>query len=130
MGAVFIFSTHKNRTLLKNVQKENGSFKHYLTSTLTQNLEELEFQLSEIVDELRELQFDVTKLYQDKISWNSVSKSLPEPSKMVLLLDSDRKECQGYLNTEKESWTLNRFALGSKKVSLDKIIQWKPLIHR
>jgi len=111
-----------------SLSQENCDLRSHRQRTDT-GLAEIEERMDELNHEVKDLHAHLIKLHQDQISWITSSKELPDPSKMVLVLDKDKKERHGFLNQGNESWTLTSLGGTMGKVSLEKITHWKPIFH-
>ena len=123
------FKMKKSMKKIISLSKENSELKTRLKRAVEESLQEIEERMDELTQEVKDLHAHVIKLHQDQISWITSSKELPDASRMVLLLDKDKKEGHGFLNQGNESWTLTSLGGTMGKVSLEKITHWKPIFH-
>jgi len=107
------------------LKKENDDLRSQSRRT-EEGFSEMEGKLNDLSREVSDLHAYLIKFQQDQISWITVSKNLPPHSEMVILLHKDKKESRGFLNGDKESWSLTSLGGPMKKVSLDAITHWKP----
>ena len=112
-----------------SLSKESNELKTRLQRAVEESLREIEERMDELHHEVTDLHAPLIKLHQDQISWLTTSKELPDPSRVVLLLDGKKNECHGFLNQGNESWTLTSLGTTMRKVSLEKITHWKPIFH-
>ena len=100
------FKMKKSMKKIISLSKENNELKTRLQEGVEESLREIEERMDDLNHEVKDLHAHLIKLHQDQISWVTSSKELPVPSKMVLVLDKDKKEGHGFLNQGNESWTL------------------------
>ena len=129
LGFYIAFKMKKSMKKIVSLSKENNELKTRLQRAVEESLQEIEERMDELNHEVKDLHAHLIKLHQDQISWITSSKELPDPSKMVLVLDKDKKEGHGFLNQGNESWTLTSLGGTMGKVSLEKITHWKPIFH-
>lgn len=126
---IFIYYFIKNQKKFKRWEKENRQLPQIMNRDIYPSLEGIEEKIKDIESEINELYSHLIKIHQDQISWLSSKKELPKASQMILLLDHHKKEHHGYLNPDKEGWTITSLGKEMKKVSLEKISHWKPIFH-
>lgn len=125
----FIYYFRKNQKKFKKWEEERRRIEHGVHRDLYPTLEDIEEKVENLERNINDVHAHLIKLHQDQISWLSANKELPEVSQMMMLLDHHKKEHHGYLNRDKESWTITSLGSPMKKVSLEKISHWKPIFH-
>jgi len=126
---LFTFYFLKNQKKFKTWEEERKRLAHGVNRDIYPCLEDMEEKMKNLEVDINQIHAHLIKLHQDQISWLCAKKELPEPAQMMLLLDHHKKEYHGYLNRDKESWTITSLGNPMKKVSLEKVSHWKPIFH-
>ena len=125
---ILLINFYKQKKILHqeklNNKRDFSKFVEEFTLEVFDKIEELQYELGDVHQQIR-------TFLQQQVSWRTVKKELPETSQMVLLLqDKTKTEHTGFLNFSKENWTLQSLGCSPKKLSLENISHWKPIVPK
>lgn len=137
----FFFKIMRNPSIKKKGCSRSVDINNTAFQRVGRSLHELEEGLNVLSNEVKDLyslimkgeeNFQTLKSVlikgeQDRVSWIASSKHLPDPYRMVLILDKDKNECHGFIDEKKEGWTISSLGSQMVRVSLDKITHWKKI---